>query len=130
MQLTLLPPPLAVCRLDAAADLPLWAIGRFVSCTRTDEELSIVCEAARVPADVRSETGWRAFKVAGPLELAQVGVLSALAAPLAAAGVSVFVVSTFDTDYLLVKEARLAEASRALEATGHTIVAEPQVGQF
>ena len=122
MQLTLLPTPLAVCRLYTAADLPLWAIGCFVSCTRTDEELSIVCEAARVPAGVRSETGWRAFKVAGPLEFPQVGVLSALAAPLAAAGVSIFVVSTFDTDYLLVKEARLAEASRALEAAGHTIL--------
>ncbi len=120
MRLTLLPGGFAVCRLDATAAVPDWARGEIVSVTRTRDELSVVCEEGCVPLSVRAEGGWRALRVAGPLEFTQTGVLSALAAPLAAAGVPVFVVSTFDTDYLFVKEARLAEAVAALRAAGHT----------
>ncbi len=119
MLLTLLPSRFAVCRLDAAAELPDWPRGELVSVTRSREELSVVCEERGVPPGVRAETGWRALKVAGPLQFGATGVLSSLAGPLAAAKVSLFAVSTFDTDYLLVKEARLGEAVAALEAAGH-----------
>jgi hypothetical protein len=70
---------------------------------------------------VRSEPGWRALQVAGPLDFALTGVLSSLLAPLAAAGVAVFALSTFDTDYVLVKEATLADAVAALERAGHRV---------
>lgn len=122
MLLTLLPPRLAVCRLDAAADPPAWPRGDLVSVTRSREELSVLCDENSVPAGVRVETGWRALQVAGPLEFTETGVLSALAAPLATAKISIFVVSTFDTDYLLVKEACLEAAVRVLAAAGHPLV--------
>ena len=130
MQLTLLPSRFAVCRLAATAAWPNWPRGDLVSVTRTREELSVVCDEVSVPAGVRSEVGWRALQVAGPLEFTQTGVLSALAAPLAAAKTSIFAVSTFDTDYLLVKETHLQEAVRVLEAAGHRVAhsAPPQIG--
>lgn len=121
MQLTLLAGRFAVCRLAADTDLPSWPRGELVSVTRSRDELSIVCEEGYVPEGVRSEAGWRALRVAGPLEFSQTGVLSTLAAPLAAAHLSIFVVSTFDTDYLLVKETHLEDAVRVLEAAGQAV---------
>jgi uncharacterized protein len=119
IELAVLPGRLAVCRLEADAAPPAWGIGGALwSLTGTAEELSVVCEERRVPEGVRREAGWRALKVAGPLDFALTGVLSAIAAPLAAAGVSIFAVSTFDTDYLLVKDERLADAVAALRAAG------------
>src|SRR5262249_31907577 len=109
---------LAVCRLAADAPLPAWAVdgpaGPVASITRTADELSIVCQQGVVPEGVRCEPGWRALRVVGTLDLAIVGALATLLAPFAAAGVAVFVVSTFDTDYLLVKEDRLDAAVDAL----------------
>lgn len=126
LDLTLLDPILAVCRLEPGAAVPDWALrGAFTSITRTAEELSIVCEADAVPGDVRRETGFRALKVAGPLDFSLSGILAALAVPLADAGVSVFALSTFDTDYLLVREAQLETALRALRAAGHRIAPGP-----
>ncbi len=122
LHLTLLPEQLAVCRLPSSALIPAWAmIGSFFTLTRTDEELSIVCPAARVPEEVTCEPGWRALKVAGPLDFALTGVLAALATPLAQAGISLFALSTYDTDYLLVKEERLTQAISALQAAGHRV---------
>jgi hypothetical protein len=122
LNLSLLPEPLAVCRLAPDAAIPGWALApgaagapvTLVSLTRTPEELSIVCPQDRLPPGVRAERGFRAFKVAGPLDFSLTGVLSTLLAPLAAAGVSVFAVSTYDTDYILVKDKQLAAARRAL----------------
>ncbi len=109
-------------RLAANAALPLWAtLGGFFSVTRTDDELSIVCTADRIPSGVRAERGFRALKVRGPFALSEIGVLAALAAPLAAAEVSVFVISTFDTDYLLVNEKQLPAAVAALRGDGHQV---------
>jgi hypothetical protein len=88
---------------------------------RTRAELSVVCAAARVPDGVRAERGWRALAVCGRLDLGLTGVLAGLLAPLAAAGVPIFAVSTYDTDYVLVREERLAEAVAALRAAGHTV---------
>ena len=122
LELTALPWELAVCRLPAEADAPEWcADGPFSALVRTPDETSLVCRADRVPTGVRAERGWRALRVSGPLDFALTGVLLSLLAPLAAAGVAVFAVSTFDTDYVLVKEAVLADAIAALEATGHRV---------
>lgn len=119
--LTLLPTRLAVCRLDAQAPLPPWPRGELVALTRTADELSIVCAEECVPPGIQIEAGWRALKVAGPLDFSLTGILAALAAPLAAAKISIFALSTYDTDYVLVKEVHLADAIRVLSQVGHRI---------
>jgi hypothetical protein len=123
--LTALSEPLTICRLDPGAALPEWAgSGRFVSITRTPAELSIVCAAHAVPATVQAERNWRALAVAGPLDFALTGILAALAQPLAAAGISIFALSTYDTDYLLVRAHALDRAIAALTAAGHHVEQE------
>jgi hypothetical protein len=109
-------------RLPADSPLPLWATdAEFFSVTRTSDELSIVCPAARVPHGVVAETGWSVLKVNGPFALSEVGVLAALSAPLALANVSLFAISTFDTDYLLVSDKQLDAAIAALHSAGHRV---------
>ena len=116
----------AVCRLAADAPLPPWATsGSFVSVTRTDAELSIVCPQELVPAEVRAEPGWRCLRVKGPLGFGMTGILASLASPLAGSGVSIFVVSTYDTDYLMVQARDLERATSALERAGHTLAPAP-----
>ncbi|MCC6830014.1 MAG: ACT domain-containing protein [Thermoleophilia bacterium] len=116
------PGELAVVRLAADAAAPAWAAGGFVSVTRTDAELSVVCDASAVPeTSAASERGWRRLEVRGPLDLGLTGVLAAIAAPLAEAGVPVFVISTYDTDHVLVRADRLADAEAALRAAGHEV---------
>jgi hypothetical protein len=120
--LSLLPETFAVCRLPAEAPLPAWALaGPFFAITRTADELSIVCVQAQVPSGVTCQPGWRCLQVAGPLDFALTGVLASLAQPLAAAGVSIFALSTYDTDYLLVPEAQLDAAQAALHSAGHML---------
>lgn len=121
-ELTLLAERFAISRLVADSPIPGWATqGAFFSLTRTGDELSVVCELSRVPVGVQSQPGWRVFKVHGPFVLSEIGVLSALAAPLAEAKISLFAVSTFDTDYLLVASETLSAAIAALERAGHII---------
>ena len=117
--LSVLDDPLAVCRLAPGAALPDWLSwsGKLTAVCRTPEELSLVCLERDVPDDVRAERGWRAFKVEGPLDFALTGVLAGLAAPLAEAGISIFAISTFDTDYLLVRAADLDGARSVLART-------------
>jgi hypothetical protein len=122
LTLTLLPDIFAVCRLDADAALPPWGTtGRTFSITRTAEELSVVCLQGVVPEGVRCERDWRCVQVAGPIAFATVGVLACLVQPLAEAGIGVFAVSTFDTDYLFVKAVDLAQAIDAWRRYGHTV---------
>lgn len=122
LNLGILPETFAVCRLEADAPVPGWAWAGEVACVaRTRDELSIVCAQAAVPVGVRREGGWRCLKVEGPLDFALTGIMASLAAPLAAAGIPIFVFSTFDTDYLLVKAPTLARAVEALTAAGHHI---------
>ena len=112
----------AVSRLSGDAPVPTWAnAGSFFSVTRTAEELSIVCRQDVVPESVPCERGWRCLRVVGTIPFSAVGVLASLATPLAEAGVSAFAISTFDTDYLLVKENDLAAAADALQRQGHTV---------
>ncbi|HUU37292.1 MAG TPA: ACT domain-containing protein [Candidatus Desulfaltia sp.] len=120
--LSLLPDKLAICRLPPDTGIPKWASGGgILSITRTNDELSIVCAEADVPEEVRSDRGWRCLQVAGPLDLALTGVLASLANPLAAARINIFAVSTFDTDYLLVKEENLARSIDVLIRSGHRV---------
>jgi len=124
LRLRLLPGVLAIARLHADAPLPDWATpagGSLWAVTRTATELSVVCAQNAVPTDVRAQRGRRALEVAGPLDLSLTGVLAALAVPLAEAGVPLFAVSTYDTDYLLVGEDRLGDALAALRGAGHCV---------
>ncbi len=122
LTLQLLPESYAVCRLGPEQPAPGWATrGAFVSVTRTDAELSIVCPQQAVPPEVQSERGWRCLRVKGPLGFGMTGLLASLAAPLASSGVSIFVVSTYDTDYLMVQQRDLERAVAALERAGHSL---------
>ncbi len=122
LELTVLPERFAISRLDASSPIPPWATqGPFFSVTRTGDELSVVTELSRVPPGVQSQPGWRILKVHGPFVLSEIGVLAALATPLAEARISLFAVSTFDTDYLLIASETLLAAIAALEQAGHTI---------
>ena len=121
MRLQLLPGEFAICRLPPHQPVPDWAAGSFCSITRTAEELSIVCEQHRPPPNATTEPGWRALKVEGPLDFALTGILASLAGPLAAAGIPIFALSTFDTDYVLVKHHNLPAALAALSEAGHEI---------
>ena len=127
MNLHLLEEQLAVCRLDAAAELPEgFRGGGFWSITRTQSELSLVCAEELAPAGARIEHGWRCLMVKGPLDFSLVGILAELAGVLAGAGVSIFAISTFDTDYLLVKSADLEAALAALRKAGHRVGGMPE----
>ena len=123
LELSVLPSRLAVCRLAAGTRPPEWALaGSFLSVSVTSEETSVVCEEGRVPDGVQADTDWRTFKVAGPLDFSLTGILLAIAAPLAEAGVGIFAVSTYDTDYVLVKQDSLDRAVSALRSAGHIVV--------
>jgi hypothetical protein len=106
----------AVARLAPGAAFPEWAASRvFCSVTRTRDELSVVCPEEAVPGGVQSEGGWALVRLEGPFPFTAVGILSSVLAPLAGAGVSIVAVSTFDTDYVLVKQADLGRAVEALD---------------
>ena len=126
MKLLLQEDRFAICQLPAEAAIPRWAAQApgVVATVRSREELSVVCREDVVPLDVRQERGWCSFMVEGPLALELTGVLSSVANPLAQAGISIFAISTFHTDYVLVKEDKLAAAVTVLEAAGHTIQRE------
>lgn len=122
LTLSILPDRLAVCRLDPDAQIDLAFLdGALWSATRTADELSLVLPEAAVQPGWTHESGWRVFRVEGPLDFALVGILARLSGALAGAGVSLFALSTYDTDYILVKEASLPAAVEALEAAGYTI---------
>lgn len=122
LKLRLLRETFAVCRLSPEAAVPDWAgAGSFFSVTRTPDELSIVSPDSHVPKGILAERGWRCIKIQGPLPFSLTGVLASLVAPLAEAKVSVFAFSTYDTDYVLVKEAALDAALSALARSGHSI---------
>lgn len=114
---------LAIVRRPSSAGMPWWAARSetFLSFTRTSEETSLVCESRSVPEGVEAQRGYRALRVEGPLPLDATGILASLAVPLADAGVPIFVIATFETDYILVPGERLTEAIRALGEAGHAV---------
>lgn len=111
------------CRLDAAAPLPPWAQDATLSIVlRSARELSIVCPTRNVPPAVKVEGPWKALVIDAVLDFNQVGIIASLAGPLAAAGISIAPVASFDTDYVFVREADLERACGVLRAAGHSIV--------
>jgi hypothetical protein len=105
-----------VSRLSPTAPIPSWiSPGGFTSISRTDEELSIVCLDQTIPHEVCSQKSWRIIKVLGPLDFSLVGILSSISSILAEVQISIFAVSTYDTDYILVQENSLAKAIDALK---------------
>ena len=115
LTLSVLPNSLAVCQLPKNTPVPSYAFtSTFFSITQTDDELSIVCDQSLVPADVKKVVNWRAFKIEGPLDFSQIGILSSLTKPLADNQISIFAISTYDTDYILVQSKDFSEAKAVL----------------
>ena len=126
--LALLGDQLAVCQLKAGQPLPSWAVarpGEFFSVTHTPDEVSLIVAHSRAPGDAKCERGFRLIKVQGPLALNLVGIIAGLSGTLADAGVSIFAFSTYDTDYVMVKEQDLERAVAALRQAGYE-VRQPQ----
>jgi GNAT superfamily N-acetyltransferase len=122
LNLNLLGDIFAICKLMSDASIPSWATaGDFFSITRTAEELSVVCRQNTVPDGINCERGWRCLRVAGTIPFSVVGVLASLTGPLAEAGISAFAISTFDTDYLLVKVQDLERAVAIVRRRSHTV---------
>ena len=123
LPLEVLPDLLAICRLPPDTALPAWATapGPFLTISRTSEELSITTAQAAVPSGVRCERDYRALRVRGTLPPDLVGILVSIAEPLAQAGLSIFAISTYDTDYVLVKARDLPAALEALQRAGHQV---------
>ena len=127
LELELLDETVAVLRLEPQADIPEWVYSSgFLSITRTGRELSIVCDqsklpGAAVPSDVEARLGLRCLAVRGPLSFTEIGILQAIAQPLADASISIFVISTFDTDYLMVADLELDRAIAVLSEAGHRV---------
>ena len=121
-KLELLPDVYAVCWLDKHAPVPDWGIsGTFASITRTATGLSVVCPDAQVAKGVTKEGGWKILMVEGPLDFSLTGILASLTTPLARNEITIFALSTYDTDYLLVKQEHLEKAIQVLRADGYDI---------
>jgi hypothetical protein len=122
LTITVHPGRYAICRLQPGAALPAWAVGAsFFSVTRTALELSVVCEDAQVPDSAHAERDRRLLQIEGTLAFTLIGVLASVAEPLAKAEISIFAVSTYDTDYLLVSDKDLHRATQVLDEAGHTV---------
>lgn len=123
LRLSLLPEDYVIARLPADAPVPAGVLEAkgFVSVSRTADELSIVCPQAVALQAPKLDGGWRTLKLHGPFAFDEVGILAALLAPLAEARIGIFAVSTFDTDYLLVKATELPHALATLRAAGHVL---------
>ena len=121
---SILPQNFAIAQLEPNADLPsaVLASPGFLSITRTADELSIVCAEDAAAGLARVDKAWRAIKVQGPFAFDQTGVLASFLDPLAVAAIGIFAVSTFDTDYILVKSANLEAAVAALKGAGHRLL--------
>ncbi len=113
----------SILRLAPTAEIPAWACkGQFCSVVKTVEELSIVCETRVVASGFeKREDDWKCLKVAGPLDFGLTGILASISTPLAQAGISIFAISTFDTDYILVKDNKFEAAKDVLKSTGFEI---------
>lgn len=126
MNLSLLSETMSVLKLNPSETIPKWALENknFVSITYTDEELSIVCETELVLnlENIEASNQWRCIKVEGPLDFSLTGILSSLTSPLADAKISIFAISTFNTDYLLIKSDTLERTLEILKENGHNVV--------
>jgi hypothetical protein len=120
MNLTLLSERFAIANLLPTDGIPVWATqGHLSSITRTRDELSIVTLEEHLPPSLTANEGWRAFQIQGPINFSEVGILNLLTSPLAEAGISIFAISTYDTDYVLIKDEMISKAIEALRTAGH-----------
>jgi hypothetical protein len=110
-----------VARLAGGSRIPEWAAGEFTSITATPDEVSVTCPEALIPEGTRSERGWRVLKLTGPLDFALVGILARISGILAEEKISIFAISTFDTDYILVKDDNASQAVKALMDNGFEV---------
>lgn len=123
LRFTRIPGAFAICRLPSGTPVPSWANqGELSSVTSTADELSIVCLAAQVPAETQHEGGWACFKLIGPFPFNATGILASFIQPLADGAIPIFAISTFDTDYVLVKDGWVDQTLQALRAAGHVLV--------
>ncbi|AKB19990.1 MULTISPECIES: ACT domain-containing protein [unclassified Methanosarcina] len=126
LTLSILEGRFGVCKLETGSEIPAWVCGSsFYSITRTLEELSVVCQESSIPSNIPAgtqvERGWNCLKVEGPLDFELTGILAEISRTLADKGISIFAVSTYDTDYILVREKDLEYAVRALLKEGYEI---------
>jgi hypothetical protein len=123
LTLDLLEGDFVICRLSPSPSLPSWAFaGPFISITKTNDELSIITiDDHRLPKDIQCERNWKCLKFKGPFPFDMTGVLSSVLNPLAKADVGILAISTFDTDYVLIKDKNLQTAIDVLKQNGHTI---------
>ena len=120
--LEVLPERFGICRFGPNVSIPDWALtSHFYSITQTQEEVSIVCHEGVIPQEILYEKGWRGLKVQGPIDFSETGILSALAQPLARENVSIFALSTYDTDYLFVREKDLSKTIETLSQEGFLV---------
>jgi hypothetical protein len=124
LKLSLLDDIFGICFFESKSPIPEWAATTSLcSITRTEKELTIVCPENIIPVEIEHERDWQCFRIDGSFDLNQIGVISCLAAPLAKAGISIFVVSSYDTDYILVKKEKVELAISVLSGDGHSIAA-------
>lgn len=122
LTLNILSERFGICRFNPNTSIPDWALtSRFYSITKTQEEVSIVCPEGVIPQEIMCEKGWRCLKVQGLIDFSETGILSALAQPLARKNVSIFALSTYDTDYLFVREKDLSKTIETLSQEGFLI---------
>ena len=126
LNLSLLERTYGICVFESNAPIPEWAAAASLcSITRTEKELTVVCPQNIIPADIRHDGDWRCFRIDGSFDLNQIGVISSLAAPLAKADISIFVVSSYDTDYILIKDEKVEKAIAVLSDNGHSVTTRP-----
>ena len=126
MKLEILDHEYSICKLPAGSDIPKWAANHFCSIAITDNELSIVARTEFIPAGIEREDGWCVFRIAGQLEFDMIGIIAEISGILAAAKISIFVVSTFDTDYFMVKSDVSTQACDALQKHGYSQLEDDQ----
>ena len=123
LTMKLLKEKLGVCRLEKGESIPQWAQNsEFYSISKTEDELSIVCDQKSIPSDVKCENDWRVLKIEGPLDFSLIGILSSISTILAEKAISIFAVSTYDTDYILVKDNEIDNAILALENERYEVI--------
>ncbi|MGD1823115.1 MAG: ACT domain-containing protein [Pleomorphochaeta sp.] len=112
----------AICRLSSNEDIPSWCkIEDFVTITKTEDELSLVLKSNQIPDNIKCEKGWNILKIVGPLDFSLIGILSKLSTILADNNIGIFVISTFDTDYILIKKENTNNAIRVLSEKGYLL---------
>lgn len=123
LNMRLLQEKYGVCRLEINEEIPKWAINsQFYSITKTQDELSIVCPQNNIPSNIKYEADWRILKVEGPLDFSLIGILSSISNILANNKISIFAISTYDTDYILVKDKDIENATKVLSNENYHII--------